>query len=289
MAISFTCPHCGTVTSVGEQFAGQSGPCRQCGKTVTVPVDLGVAPTSTKSSSTPLILVILLIGLFVFFACGGVLIALLLPAVQGAREAARRAQCSNNLKQIALALHNYHDSYRSFPPAYTVDATGKPLHSWRTLILPFLNQQAVYSNIDLTEPWNSPRNQAYNSMEIPTFRCPSEATSNGTSYMAIVGPNTIFQGANSVRLQDILDGTSNTIMVVEVSSNTHSWMEPVDLDATTMQLAINGGPNEPGSHHPGGINVSMADGAVRFISQSIDRKLLQSLTTINGAEPVTAP
>ncbi len=86
------------------------------------------------------------------------LIAFLLPATRSSRGAARRAQCTNNLKQIALALHNYEQAYKSFPPAYTVDANGRPLHSWRTLILPFLEQESLYRAIDLSKPWNDPAN-----------------------------------------------------------------------------------------------------------------------------------
>ena len=81
-----------------------------------------------------------------------VLIALLLPAVQSAREASPRTNCKNNLKQIGLALHNYHDAYGSFPPAWTTDADGRPLLSWRVLLLPFLDEAPLYEEFDLTEP-----------------------------------------------------------------------------------------------------------------------------------------
>ena len=86
------------------------------------------------------------------------LIALLLPAIRSAGPAARRAQCVNNLKQIALALHNYEQAHKALPPAYTVDAKGRPLHSWRTLILPYLEQEPLYQTIDLSKPWNDPAN-----------------------------------------------------------------------------------------------------------------------------------
>ena len=81
---------------------------------------------------------------------GCLVIALMLPAQRRAREPARRSQCKNNLKQIGLALHNYHETYGAFPPAYTVDADGKRLHSWRTLILPYLDQAPLYDKIDFS-------------------------------------------------------------------------------------------------------------------------------------------
>ena len=92
--------------------------------------------------------IVMLIGL--------VAVALLLPSVRRAREPARRSQCKNNLKQIWLALHNYHDEYQAFPPAYTVDAEGQPLHSWRTLILPYMDQKPLYDKLDLTHKGTRP-------------------------------------------------------------------------------------------------------------------------------------
>ena len=96
----------------------------------------------------------LFLGLAIVF----VLVALLFPARRGSREAARRTQCRNNLKQIALALHNYESHYHALPPAYTIDAEGKPLHSWRTLILPWIEQVNLYNSIDLSKPWDDPAN-----------------------------------------------------------------------------------------------------------------------------------
>jgi hypothetical protein len=217
-----------------------------------------------------------------------ILIALLLPAVQQAREAARRTQCRNNLKQIGLALHNYHDTYKAFPPAYTVDAQGKPLHSWRVLILPFLDQQFLYSQIDLDQAWDSPRNAAFQSQMPALYACPSHAssgTSNGlTHYAAIVGAQCVFQGEKATPIQDITDGTSNTILVGEVSQATISWMSPTDVSFDTFTgIGDSGGFS---SHHMGGVQVLMGDGAVRFINQNLDQPTLKSLFTRAGNETV---
>lgn len=284
MPIDFTCPHCGSTMRVADQYLGQSGPCTSCGKMVTIP---GGKPVSAGGTSTAtIILVVLLIAGIGFLACGGVMVALLLPAVQAAREAARRAQCSNNLKQIALALHNYHDTYRSFPPAYTVDEDGKPLHSWRTLILPYLEQDALYRQIRLDEPWNSEHNQQFASTVIPTYACPTDPTIGETDYMAIVGTGTIFQGAEPVGMRDIVDGTSNTLLVVEVHGSGVSWMAPVDLSLDAMQFQVNGGPTEIRSRHPGGANVAMGDGSVRFLPVTVDPQTLRNLATRNDGQVV---
>src|SRR3954454_6917330 len=98
-------------------------------------------------------------GLLELLAVLGILallIALLLPATRSAREPARRSQCVNNLKQLAQALRSYEQAYRSLPPAYSVDARGRPLHSWRTLILPYLEHARLYNPIALTKPWDDP-------------------------------------------------------------------------------------------------------------------------------------
>jgi prepilin-type processing-associated H-X9-DG protein len=244
------------------------------------------APSGSASSSLAVILTILIALGFCVLLCGGILVALLLPAVQAAREAARRAQCSNNMKQIALALHNYHDTYKSFPPAYTVDENGNRLHSWRTLLLPYLEQSALYSQIDLDEPWDSEKNMAISSTIVPVYNCPS-SPSGGCTYMAIVGPGTIFPGEKGVSLQNVTDGTSNSIAFVEVKPSGKSWMEPVDLDLNQLQFVPNQSPTEMGSFHPGGIMAAMADGSVRFISNSADPNMLRNLTTISDGQAVS--
>jgi prepilin-type processing-associated H-X9-DG protein len=246
---------------------------------ITVPVTRG-------SSSAPIILVVLLIAGVGFLACGGVGVALLLPAVQAAREAARRMECSNNLKQIAIAMHNYHEAYRTFPCAYTVDEEGKPLHSWRTLLLPFIEQQALYEQIRLDEPWDSPHNRPLADTVIPVYSCPSSPELGATNYMVVVGPGTIFEGAEAVGIAKITDGTSNTIMVVEVTDTATPWMAPVDLSIEQMQFRINGGPSEAQSRHPGGVNVAMSDGSVQFIADSLDPQTLKALLTRDDGQAV---
>ena len=149
MPIQFSCPHCGAETNVTDEYAGQTGPCGQCGKTITIPAAGGgpgrpYAPPARKTSGAPVLVIVLVAALVGVVLCGGILTALLLPAIQAAREAARRASCSNNLKQINLALLNYENAHKCFPPAYIPDEDGTPMHSWRVLILPYLEQNALY-------------------------------------------------------------------------------------------------------------------------------------------------
>ena len=164
MPIAYSCPHCGKQFSVAEQYAGQTGPCAACGKSITIPTlpggGYGYAPQNPAPGSGAGVAAIIIAVVGMFIVCGGILVALLLPAVQAAREAARRAQASNNLKQIGIALHNYHDTFNSFPPSVVSDENGRPLYSGRVLLLPFLEQKPLYDQFDLTQPWDSPANQA---------------------------------------------------------------------------------------------------------------------------------
>ncbi|MGH8163840.1 MAG: DUF1559 domain-containing protein, partial [Rhodanobacteraceae bacterium] len=139
----------------------------------------------------------------VFLCCGGgLLLSLFLPAIQGARESARRAQCTANLQRIGQAMQNYHDAYQCFPPAYVADEKGRPLHSWRALLLPYLepNLAAQYR---WDEPWDGPNNELLHARMPAVYHCPSDpspSTTGVTDYVVVHGPGAIFDGAKCSRL-----------------------------------------------------------------------------------------
>ena len=215
----------------------------------------------------------------------------LLPAIPGAGHAARRAQCTNNLKQISLALLNYEAAYGCFPPAYIADERGRPMHSWRVLILPYMEQQPLYDKYDLNEAWDGPNNRKL-AKDIPSvYGCPSDANrsnvSTFTNYVAVVGPQTAWPGAKPVKIADITDGTSRTILVVEVANSGIHWMEPRDLDFTQMIHAVNPKAGRGiSSEHAGGANVALVDGSVHFLSEDLPSESLRALLTRAGAEAV---
>lgn len=236
-----------------------------------------------SSNNTGLIIGIVaaVVAVPMLLVCAGILVALLLPAVQAAREASRRMQCSNNLKQIALALHNYNSTYESFPPAFTVNERGQPLHSWRTLILPFLEHNDIYEQIDLTKPWDDPVNAAFADVNLPAYQCPSAGLPPGmTTYVAVVDPSSVFPGSQSVSIRDISDGTSNTLFLVETdASNAVNWMAPQDI---SLPALITSRDNRPS--HTGGGNVAMADGSIQFISADTDPGMLESMVTKDAGD-----
>lgn len=215
-----------------------------------------------------------------------VLIALMLPNVRRSREAARRTQCRNNLKQIGLALHNYHDTHGVFPPACTVDAEGRPLHSWRTLLLPYLDQKPLYDSIDLSKPWDDPANAEAREKLVPNYLCPSNAPSprNHTNYLAVVAPGSCFGATKSCTLKDIVDGTDNTLAVIEVPSDRSvPWMSPQDADEA---LFLSLGPEANVPAHVGGVHALLCDGSVRFLSVKLPPAARKALISIAAGDKV---
>ena len=208
------------------------------------------------------------------------MVALLVPAIMQSREAARRSMGKNNLKQIILAFHNYHDVHKHFPPAVFMGPDGKTPHSWRVAILPYLDQQLLYDEYHLDEPWDSEHNKKVLAKMPAVFRNPNaDGDPNNSSYFGVVGKNTAFGNKAGVRIRDITDGTSNTIAVVEAKRDI-PWTKPEDIQYDGKKLPKFGG------FHQGGYYVALCDGAVRFIAEYIDPKTLKILLEINDGQPL---
>jgi prepilin-type processing-associated H-X9-DG protein len=212
-----------------------------------------------------------------------------------AREAALRSRCVNNEKQIALAMHNYISAHKlEFPPAYTADKAGKPLLSWRVLILPYLEQEALFKEFHLDEPWDSPHNRALVAKMPQVFRCPlgsAEVAGEGkTRYLTPRGPNTVFRGAEPVKINEITDGTSNTIIVVDVGDERAvTWTKPEDWEIGPDPKAASGGIfSAHGGRTARGTNAAYADGSVHFLRETIKPATLRNLLTSNGGEVIAS-
>lgn len=227
--------------------------------------------------------------LLVFFVPIGIallLVALFMPLERGPREAAPRTQCKNNLKQIGIALHNYHETYGSFPPAYTVDEIGNRLHSWRTLLLPFLDYHYLYRDLDLSKPWDDPVNSKVFQHDFGPYhyycRCPAaDIPENHTTYQVVISPDGLFHNDTSKTLADITDGAANTLMVIEVPEDRAiHWMSPYDTTGQTI-WSING---KSKLSHDGGVRAVFADGSVRFISVGTPIDERQAMITIAAGD-----
>ena len=281
-----------------------------------------------------------LVELLVVIAIIGILIALLLPAVQAAREAARRSQCTNNLKQIGLAMHNYFDTHKVFPPGFIVD------HAWlvTTYLLPFAEQDALYDqlNTDNFMDLSDTNKLSLARTVLGDYLCPSSTEQDPTqspdinidvmgvnykigvsNYLGITGtldlrcthavtyPDGIFYHNSKTKIRDVQDGTSNTFAFSERTSNGVGiggvWAgttvgalevppaailcgannyDGLRLGMTLTRNAwglINGTGYQfgPSSRHPGGCNFLLADGSVRFVSETIDASYNASTATVS--------
>jgi Protein of unknown function (DUF1559) len=224
-------------------------------------------------------------------------------AVIDGREAARSAQCVGNLKQLGFALLNYESRHGCFPPAYVADAQGKPLYSWRVLLLADLDRAENWFGGKLAgqfrfdEPWDSPSNSKLHGLDFNRIlRCPSDpsnANSPETNFVAVVGQGTVFPSdGTSRRIADVTDGPKNTLAVVEVTGAGIHWMEPKELYWETMSFKVNDRTQpsissiHPGTLRSAGPHVVTVDDSVTSLPRTLTPEMLRALLTIAGGEKV---
>lgn len=321
--IPFTCPHCGAFTEVEPVYAGKSGPCFVCGRTIKVPYVIGAvvydaakgdtAKGGTDSApvmaatATParrqLINAILILGAACLFVGAGGAIALKLaqPAMIALKKSAARDESQRKLQRIVAGLRAYEAQYGSLPPPYTVDANGKKMHSWRVLILPFLGGDIGGPiQYNFAEPWDSQNNLRFAAQIPDVFSCsldPASKTLGETSYVVVIGPRTAFrdQTANAdeetkakerVKLSDISDGPGNTLLVVEYHRSGIVWTEPKDLYFARMSFNVNEemANSEMRSEHEGCVFAGRADGAAVQIGDGAPPRDVRAMLTIDGDE-----
>ena len=336
MPIPFRCPQCGHSTMVDEKYAGQTGPCAKCGTQITVPLvgaantvgaapSVGVAPPGYPQTAypptgypqmgypaspppaagggswTPVLVVLGVLaggGLLVIL----ILAALLLPAIGQARQAARRAQSTGHLKQIALGLHNYADSFGMLPYAGAEDREYGLGLSGRVRLLPFLEEGNLHGRVNYDEPWDSPANQFLSSSMPRVYHSPMQPDSRSHStYLAIVDsvkvrpgddswdrkrPQPVFsQDARSTHFSDIVDGTSNTLMYLETdASESVAWESPRNwvFDPLNPRRGL-------GMTYRKGFNAVFVDGSTRFLDNSVSDETLKNLVLRNDGNVVDLP
>jgi Protein of unknown function (DUF1559) len=187
-----------------------------------------------------------------------------------------------------LAVANYHEAYGCFPPAFVADRDGTPMHSWRVLILPFLEQQELYKAYNFAEPWNGPNNRKLaNRVGHIYLRSGLESDQvTTTSFVAVVGPQTAWPGTKPTTYKDLGDGSHDTLLVVEVLDGQFLWMEPKDLEFGRMSFRINDASGRGLGSRLGGARVVSADGTVRTLFNDFDPNKLKAMLTANGGEPL---
>lgn len=236
----------------------------------------------------------------------GVLAGLLLPAVQMARESARRVQCSSQLRQQGLALQNFHAAYNHFPPGR--NTTHDVDHSWCTAVLGFLEQENLSSSFDLSQPWHAPGPNLTTSLQvIPIFRCPSSLDDfeGDTDYAGIRGsqlstsqlpekrqsgvlPAVDLRRDALIRFASITDGTSNTLVISEDADRPRDsngmWADGGSVISHDNGAINTSAVGEIFSRHPGGAMGAFADGSNRFLTETMDLAVLGAICTRHGGE-----
>ncbi len=249
-----------------------------------------------------------LVELLVVVAIVGALISLLLPAVQAARESARRVKCQNNLKQLGLALIAYHDVHEAYPVGCLEwrpwGGRDQRQLAWSAYLLPHLEQQSLYNRLDLSKPFDHPVNEEPASSMVAVYLCPSaeldEVSRGPTHYAGINGENTVTPNYpqrgvllvdREVSVSEITDGTVSTLIVAEDSRFADGqWINGRNI--LTQAYEINSKKANPKtendirSEHPGGAQGLTCSGSVHFLSDDLDLKVLAALCSRAGGEAI---
>lgn len=206
----------------------------------------------------------------------------LVPKIKESYEYIQRRQSMRNLMQFGIAMHNYHEVYSHFPPAALRDAKGKPLLSWRVLLLPYLDQSKLYKEFHLEEPWDSPNNKKLIERMPDVYRSNAARLKPGyTTYLVPVGKGTIFEDPNGMNYRGLKDGTANTIMVVDAADESAViWTKPDDwqFDPQHPLRGLLG-------HYEKGFLANMADGSAMLIGKGT--KNLHALFTAAAGDSVS--
>ncbi len=200
-------------------------------------------------------------------------------------QAARRSQSVNNLKHIGLGVANYESAFGSYPPGATIDAEGRLLHGWQARLLPYIEEPAVYNQINFAIPWDDPRNESAFRTRLNIYLNPGVRDDPGTQGPApshYSGNAWILGGDSARKLSDIPDGTSITILAGEVGAGFKPWGHPANWRDPAK--GVNQSPEGFGGPFPGGADFLFADGSVKFLKNTINPRVFRALATPSGGE-----
>jgi prepilin-type N-terminal cleavage/methylation domain-containing protein len=208
------------------------------------------------------------------------------PLGTSRRPAAHSTHSVNNLKQIGLALHGFHDFDLRFPAGATFDAHGRAMHGWQTMILPYVEQGPLFANINLQQPWNGPDNVALMKTQIHVFQHPAVAQTEDNAYaLSHYAGNVHVLGVKGMTQKDITDGTSNTLLSGEVAQQFKPWGMPMNCRDPGVGLNRPDGFANPQSKP---VAFLFADGTVRRLRADISPTVLKALATPRGGEKIAA-
>lgn len=222
----------------------------------------------------------------VVFATLFVAFVLVVQLTRPSRDPAMRSDCARNLRVIGEAMRQYHAAYGCFPPAFRADKMGRPMHSWRVLILPYVDDAdavAVYTQYRFDEPWSSQHNRQVTVKAPAVFRCPADQSENAAKadYVMITGALGFSTGADSLCDEELLAIASERIAVAEAAHLDIHWAEPRDLRIEEMSLQVNA-PEVPaiGSYHRFGANVLLCNGAVELLLDSAPAEQVKAMVMV---------
>lgn len=217
---------------------------------------------------------------------------MLLPAILRIGPATRMSQCRTNIRAICAAVRQYADEHGAYPPAYTVDADGRRLHSWRTLLLPYLGQQAIYSQIDLKQPCHAPVHDAVRSAVIPAYHCPSlEQGSTTTGYLTVVSEESLLGPGRANPTTVVVQPLDLLLVCIEVhATRSGHWMSPFDLSADEfLRMGNNDGAAHTERESDPWFHAGYATGMVESMSAEVSRKKRQAMISAIKRAPVDTP
>ena len=198
-------------------------------------------------------------------------------------QKAARQRSKDSMQKLMEALHKYDQINDHFPPAAIYDKSGKPLLSWRVLLLPYLDQDDLFAQFHLDEPWDSKHNKPLLAKMPKQYAPPlpdKTKEKNATFYQVFTGKGTVFDGAEGISLTSITDGTSNTITLVEAAEAV-PWSKPVDLPYDAKKpLPKLGGLFDHGFH------AALADGSVHWFKKDFDVRTMRLAITRNDGFPL---
>ena len=300
MPFVFTCPHCETRTKIDDQYAGRTGRCVSCNRSITVPAIAGAPEAglniggglNTGGANRAIRWVVAVIVLGVL-GLGIMLAVVRVGGTSMARLNANRQQNSAmaGVARIAAALNNYADDFGTYPPAAIYDRKGKPMHSWRVLLLPYLDEQELYDDYDFDLPWDDLQNLQLQYRMPSAYLHPANAQTGVfnsiSSYYLVTGPGTLFPPEGPLSPKDVGDDAAQTLLVVEGTPNiaSNTWTEPIDLAGPRVvgDLSRMGG-GEPGGLSIGGFVAATVDGRGHFVPESLTPDVVQALITPDGGE-----